>query len=216
MALGTPPPGPTFIDQMPLVDVLATGIASDTADTVEPSSNPDAVTSFIRNGRVPSFSILHADADGPITVPSAFTANGTFAGTLNAMFSVSSAYAFRMPIQPKMANRQTTIARIARMLAFAGRRQEAVSDIKEDSRLVGKTGTHRSKIARYRVKYNPRVAESDIRGGMDRRTGVLMYIGRVWFAGDRESTNQECLDTFEYNRVIQLHGYGAAELHGYI
>lgn len=117
---------------MPLVDVPATGIASDTADAVVPSSNPDAATSFIRSGRVPLFLILHADADGPITVPSDFTANGTFAGTLNAMFSISSAYACRIPMPPKKkANRQTATTRTARMLIIAERRQEAVSDMKK-------------------------------------------------------------------------------------
>lgn len=149
---GCPPPGLTLMVQIPLVDVPATGIASDTADTVEPSSNPDVVTSFMRSGRVPSFTILHADADGPTIVPSAFTVNGTFADTLNAIFSVSSAYASRIPMPPKMANRQTAIAIITRMLTVAGQRQEDDSDIKEDSRLVGKTSTRRSKIARYRVK----------------------------------------------------------------
>lgn len=141
---GYPPPL-TLIDQMPLVDVPATGMASDTAETVNPSLNPDAVTSFIRNGRVPLFSILQTDAEGPTTVPSAFTANGTFAGTLNAIFSVPSAYAFRMSMPPKRANRQITIARAVSMLTIAGRWQEAVSGMKGDSRLVKKAGTHRSK-----------------------------------------------------------------------
>lgn len=119
---GCPPPPATFIDQMPLVDVPATGMASDTADTVEPSLNPDASTSFMRSGRVPLFSILHADADEPMIVPSAFIANGTFAGTLNAMFSVSSAYACRMPMPQKRASRQIAAAMAARILAVAERR----------------------------------------------------------------------------------------------
>ena len=92
----------------------------------------------MRSGRVPSFSILHADADGPITVPPAFTANGTFDGTLNAMFSISSAYACRIPMLPKMASRQIVTAIATKMLAIAERRQEAVSDMKKDSRLIGK------------------------------------------------------------------------------
>ena len=76
---------------MPLEDVPATGMASDTAETADPSSNPDAATPFMRSGRVPSFSILHAAAEGPTVVPSAFTANGTLAGTLNAMLPASAA-----------------------------------------------------------------------------------------------------------------------------
>lgn len=133
-----PPPGLTLTVQIPLVDVPATGMASDIAETVDPSSNPDAATPFIRSGRVPLFSILHADADGPMIVPSAFIANGTFAGTLNAIFSISSAYACRIPMLPKMASRQIVTAIAAKMLTIAERRQEAVSNMKKDSRLIGK------------------------------------------------------------------------------
>lgn len=164
---GRPPPGPTFIDQMPLVDVPATGIASDTAETDDPSLNPEAATSFMRSGRVPLFSILQADAEGPTTVPSAFTANGTFAGTLNAIFSVPSAYAFRMSMPPKRANRQITIARAVSMLTIAGRWQEAVSGMKGDSQLVKKAGTHRSK--KWHViqdEVYPHLAENDMRVGV--------------------------------------------------
>lgn len=161
---GRPPPGLTFTVQIPLVDVPATGIASDTADTVEPSSNPDAATSFIRSGRIPLFSILQADADGPTTVPSAFMANGTFAGTLNAMFSVSSAQACRMPMPLKIVSRQTVTARIVRILTVDERRQEAVSSMKEDSRLIKKTGTRQSKMGMIRDEVYPHAAENDMRG----------------------------------------------------
>ena len=172
-------------------------MASDTADTVEPSSNPDAATSFMRSGRVPLFSILHADADGPTTVPSAFTTSGTFEGTLNAMFSTSSAYACRIPMPPKKANKQIATARAARMLIVAGWRQEAISDMKEDSRLIGKTGTHRSKkIARYRVKYIPHVAENDMRGGGERMDSRIYG---VCFACDRK-----CREADSISRIVPM------------
>lgn len=188
---GRPPPGPTFIDQMPLVDVPATGIASDTADAVVPSSNPDAATSFIRSGRVPLFLILHADADGPITVPSDFTANGTFAGTLNAMFSISSAYACRIPMPPKKkANRQTATTRTARMLIIAERRQEAVSDMKKRTPDLSKrpvitgqkNGTTQDEVYSH-------LAENDMRGsgiGSRERIGSI-YMRCICFACNGKS-----------------------------
>lgn len=58
-----------------------------------------------------------------------------------------------MSIPQKKASRQTAATRTANMLIIAERRQEAVSGMKEDSRLVEKTGNHQPKRSQYRMEY---------------------------------------------------------------